>query len=50
MTQRLKSANVHFPLLLNTMENVSLVIILITGMTLQECALHAQKHINSTSK
>lgn len=43
MMQKLKNANVLFLLLLNIMENVLLVIILIIGMTLPECALLAQK-------
>lgn len=43
MMQKLKNANVPCLLLLNIMENVLLVIILIIGMTLPECALLAQK-------
>ena len=47
MTHKLKGVNAPLQLLLNIMENVLLVTILIIGMTLPECVLLVQKHINS---
>lgn len=47
MTHKLKSVNAPLQPHLNIMENALLVTILIIGMTLLECVLLAQKHINS---